>query len=71
MKTPPITRGSPVAVLHYSPPPARPSALRGFISGQLAIVLAAILGGVCVLAYEWEHAHPGKHHSFSVLHHHK
>jgi hypothetical protein len=52
--------------------PITSSALRGFISGKLATVLAVIISGVCVLAYEWEHAHPGKsHHGFSVLHHHK
>lgn len=53
-------------------PITRLSALRGFISGKLAIVLAVIIGGVGVLAYEWEHAHPGKsHHTFSAVHHHK
>ena len=49
--------------------------VRGFISAKAAIVLALILGGTGVLAYEWIHARPPvKQHHVSVSapkHHHK
>jgi hypothetical protein len=48
------------------------TALQGFISGQLAIVLAVIIGSSGVLAYEWKHAHAAKsHHGSSAEHHYK
>jgi hypothetical protein len=46
-------------------------ATQAFISAQLAIVLAVIMGAAGILAYEWHAAHPSKHHnSTSVGHHH-
>ena len=49
------------------------SATRGFISAQIAIVLAILGGGASLLAYEWHHAHPAKshHNSIAAHHHHK
>jgi hypothetical protein len=48
-------------------------ATQAFISTQLAIVLAVIVGGAGILAYEWHAAHPPKHHNGASLghHHHK
>jgi hypothetical protein len=49
--------------------------VRGFISAKAAIVLALIVGGTGVLAYEWIHVRPPvKEHHVSVAapkHHHK
>jgi len=45
-------------------------ALRGFISAQLAVVLTVIAAGATLLTYEWQSAHPSKHHSGSGLNHH-
>ena len=43
------------------------SGLRGFISAKAGIVLAVLIGGATMLAYEWHNAHPGKsgHHASS------
>ena len=45
------------------------SALRGYISAQLAIVLAIILGTAGILIHEWHAAHPSKHHAGSTYEH--
>ena len=50
--------------------PLRLSASRGFISAQLAIVLAVIAGGTVLVAYEWHAAHPKAHHAAAGPSHH-
>jgi hypothetical protein len=43
--------------------------LQAYISAQLAIVLAIILGCAGILIYEWHAAHPSKHHKGAVSEH--
>lgn len=42
---------------------------KGFISAQLAIVIAVIVGGGVVLAYEWRNADSAKAHELLPFHH--
>lgn len=45
------------------------SNLRAYVSTQLVIVLAIIIGSAGVLVMEWRAAHPSKHHAAMVEHH--
>ncbi len=51
----------------------RNSGTQGFVSMQAGIVIALIIVGIFVLAYEWRGAHTGKDHGKSggSDHHHK